>query len=186
MQYINGYILSISIKLSKGAPAIMQKLLKNRKSSGFTIIEVLIVLAIAGLIMVVVFLAVPALQRQGRNNALNTNANNIFTGVNNFVSNNNGTLPTGVALASNVVTITGPAGSNSETVRVDNGVASVLLQTSAASPATAAPGNVVIVTGTNAKCNTTASGLVSGGSTRGVAVAYSAESGNGNIVRCLN
>jgi prepilin-type N-terminal cleavage/methylation domain-containing protein len=36
--------------------------LKNNKK-GFTIIEVLIVLAIAGVIMVIVFLAVPALQR---------------------------------------------------------------------------------------------------------------------------
>ena len=41
----------------------MLKTLQKRKSEGFTIIEVLVVLAIAGLIMVVVFLAVPALQR---------------------------------------------------------------------------------------------------------------------------
>jgi prepilin-type N-terminal cleavage/methylation domain-containing protein len=35
--------------------------------NGFTIIEVLIVLAVAGLIMVIVFLAVPSLQRNSRN-----------------------------------------------------------------------------------------------------------------------
>lgn len=39
----------------------------NRASRGFTIIEVLIVLAIASLILLVVFLAVPALQRNSRN-----------------------------------------------------------------------------------------------------------------------
>ena len=39
----------------------------NKQKQGFTIIEVLIVLAIAGLIMLVVFLAVPALQRNSRN-----------------------------------------------------------------------------------------------------------------------
>ena len=50
----------------------------NQKSrqdgQGFTIIEVLIVLAIAGLIMVVVFLAVPALQRNSRNNSRKADA----------------------------------------------------------------------------------------------------------------
>lgn len=36
-------------------------------SSGFTIVEVLIVLAIAGLILLIIFIAVPALQRNSRN-----------------------------------------------------------------------------------------------------------------------
>jgi prepilin-type N-terminal cleavage/methylation domain-containing protein len=40
--------------------------LKHRRG-GFTIIEVMIVLAIAGLILLIVFLAVPALQRNSRN-----------------------------------------------------------------------------------------------------------------------
>ena len=40
---------------------------KDKKDQGFTIIEVLIVLAIAGLIILIVFLAVPALQRNSRN-----------------------------------------------------------------------------------------------------------------------
>lgn len=39
----------------------------HNKNSGFTIIEVLIVLAIAGLIMAIVFLAVPAITRAQRN-----------------------------------------------------------------------------------------------------------------------
>ena len=41
---------------------MLNKIKKDNK--GFTIIEVLIVLAIAGLIMLTVFLAVPSLQRQ--------------------------------------------------------------------------------------------------------------------------
>ncbi|MDQ3065292.1 MAG: prepilin-type N-terminal cleavage/methylation domain-containing protein, partial [bacterium] len=40
---------------------MLSRIKNNNK--GFTIIEVLIVLAIAGLIMLIVFLAVPALQR---------------------------------------------------------------------------------------------------------------------------
>ncbi|HSX44371.1 MAG TPA: prepilin-type N-terminal cleavage/methylation domain-containing protein [Patescibacteria group bacterium] len=70
---------------------MLQKL-KNR-DQGFTIIEVLIVLAIAGLILLIVFLAVPALQRNQRNTARRDEAGRIGTTVNNFVSNNQGKLP---------------------------------------------------------------------------------------------
>jgi prepilin-type N-terminal cleavage/methylation domain-containing protein len=60
--------------------------LKNNKK-GFTIIEVLIVLAIAGVIMVVVFLAVPALQRNSRNNEYKTEAGRILAATSEFISN---------------------------------------------------------------------------------------------------
>ncbi len=71
----------------------MLSLRKNNK--GFTIIEVLIVLAIAGLIMLIVFLAVPALQRNSRNTQIRNSAAAMLGGVNEYVSNNNGQLPTG-------------------------------------------------------------------------------------------
>lgn len=66
----------------------------KKRTEGFTIIEVLIVLAIAGLIMLIVFLAVPALQRNSRNTARRTEAGRFATAANEFVSNNNGTMPT--------------------------------------------------------------------------------------------
>lgn len=66
----------------------MKKLTKDEK--GFTIIEVLIVLAIAGLIMLIVFLAVPALQRNQRNNARNTEASRISALVTECLANRNG------------------------------------------------------------------------------------------------
>jgi prepilin-type N-terminal cleavage/methylation domain-containing protein len=47
----------------------MKQLYKQKREAGFTIIEVLIVLAIAALILLIVFLAVPALQRNARNNS---------------------------------------------------------------------------------------------------------------------
>lgn len=64
-----------------------------KRNEGFTIIEVLIVLAIAGLILLVVFLAVPALQRNARNTQRSTDAGNILSAVSEFVGNNNGVLP---------------------------------------------------------------------------------------------
>ena len=64
----------------------------KKKSEGFTIIEVLIVLAIAGLIMLIVFLAVPALQRNSRNNARNNDAAKVAAAVTECLSNRNGVV----------------------------------------------------------------------------------------------
>ena len=71
----------------------MQKQTIKSKQEGFTIIEVLIVLAIAALILLVVFLAVPGLQRSQANNAAKADASNISAGVTTYLSNNNGILP---------------------------------------------------------------------------------------------
>lgn len=62
----------------------------KKKSEGFTIIEVLIVLAIAGLIMLIVFLAVPALQRNQRNNARNSDASRVAAAITECLANRNG------------------------------------------------------------------------------------------------
>lgn len=61
--------------------------------TGFTIIEVLIVLAVAGLILLIVFLAVPALQRNARNTSRRHDAGTILAGINEYIDDNNGTLP---------------------------------------------------------------------------------------------
>ncbi|HUC95913.1 MAG TPA: prepilin-type N-terminal cleavage/methylation domain-containing protein [Candidatus Saccharimonadia bacterium] len=66
-------------------------LLKNK--DGFTIIEVLIVLAIAAVILLVVFLAVPGLQRSQRNTAAKTDATHIATAIVNFITQNNNVTP---------------------------------------------------------------------------------------------
>jgi type IV pilus assembly protein PilA len=62
----------------------------RKQTEGFTIIEVLIVLAIAGLIMLIVFLAVPALQRNSRNNARNNDASRIASAITECLANHNG------------------------------------------------------------------------------------------------
>lgn len=83
----------------------------QKENKGFTIIEVLIVLAIAGLILLIVFLAVPALQRNSRNTQAKNEAASILGAVNERVNNNNGTLPvstdnTEILAASNVKNVT--------------------------------------------------------------------------------
>lgn len=72
---------------------MLDRVKTREREGGFTIIEVLIVLAIAGLIMVVVFLAVPNLQRSQRNNSRKTDANNVLSAIGDYVSNNSGALP---------------------------------------------------------------------------------------------
>ena len=66
----------------------------KKENKGFTIIEVLIVLAIAGLIMLIVFLAVPALQRSSRNNGRNADASRVAAAISECISNNGGKIAT--------------------------------------------------------------------------------------------
>ena len=71
----------------------MQKQTIKSKQEGFTIIEVLIVLAIAALILLVVFLAVPGLQRSQRNNGRVNDASRISAAVTAYLGNNQNSLP---------------------------------------------------------------------------------------------
>jgi prepilin-type N-terminal cleavage/methylation domain-containing protein len=98
----------------------MQRLKDKQKAKGFTIIEVLIVLAIAGLILLVVFLAVPALQRNARNTQRNADISGMLAAVNEFVNNNNGLVPNSIATANGIATITNTAitGVNNVTAKV--------------------------------------------------------------------
>ena len=64
---------------------------KNKK--GFTIIEVVLVLAIAGLIFLMVFIALPALQRSQRNTQREDDFARVLTAVNSFQTNNSGKVP---------------------------------------------------------------------------------------------
>jgi prepilin-type N-terminal cleavage/methylation domain-containing protein len=72
------------------------KMLSKRNTlQGFTIIEVVLVLAIAGLIFLMVFIALPALQRNQRDTQRRQDYANLSSAVTGFTTNNNGKLPTG-------------------------------------------------------------------------------------------
>jgi prepilin-type N-terminal cleavage/methylation domain-containing protein len=70
----------------------MSNNLRN-KEKGFTIVEVMIVIAIAGLILLIVFLAVPALQRNSRNTQRKNDVSALIGAINEYSSNHNGSLP---------------------------------------------------------------------------------------------
>lgn len=77
---------------------------KQNTKGGFTIIEVVLVLAIAGLIFLIVFLAVPALQRSQRDTQRRNDASRALTALSNYKSNNRGTLPTTAAAQTSYAT----------------------------------------------------------------------------------
>ena len=63
-------------------------MLKNK--NGFTIIEVVLVLAIAGLIFLMVFVALPALQRSQRDTARKNDVGMVIDAIKRWQSNNKG------------------------------------------------------------------------------------------------
>jgi prepilin-type N-terminal cleavage/methylation domain-containing protein len=66
---------------------------QKNKEKGFTIIEVVLVLAIAGLIFLMVFIALPALQRNQRDTQRRNDLSRAQTAVTNYQTNNRNKLP---------------------------------------------------------------------------------------------
>ena len=81
----------------------------KKKEGGFTIVEVMIVLAIAGLILAIVFIAVPALQRNSRNTQRRSDLANLRAQFETWTSNNNGKLPSDTDV-NQMLSITGSTG----------------------------------------------------------------------------
>ena len=81
----------------------------SRKKTGFTIIEVALVLAIAGLIFLMVFVALPQLQRQQRDSRRRDDILSFLETVKKYQTNNRGALPDGTGNA-----IAGGSGTSSE------------------------------------------------------------------------
>jgi prepilin-type N-terminal cleavage/methylation domain-containing protein len=69
----------------------------QKKEKGFTIIEVVLVLAIAGLIFMMVFIALPALQRGQRDTQRKSDLSRLSSALQSYQSNNRGALPSGMA-----------------------------------------------------------------------------------------
>ena len=143
----------------------------RKENEGFTIIEVLIVLAIAGLIILIVFLAVPALQRNSRNTGRRNDVSTYLGAVNEFIANNNGRLPLTADLAtadSGVNALANTSSTMTEPTAVVTGVQS----------AAVALDTIQLVT--NAKCGTSGATIAATG--RAFAVRYSVESSTGSAI----
>lgn len=67
---------------------------------GFTLIELIIVLAIAGLIISLVFVAARAAQRNARDTTRRADTQKLATAIEQWAANNNGALPKGTDMPS--------------------------------------------------------------------------------------
>ncbi|HSW99820.1 MAG TPA: type II secretion system protein [Patescibacteria group bacterium] len=151
---------------------------KRDQEKGFTIIEVLIVLAIAGLILLIVFLAVPALQRNSRNTQRKDDVSRIGSALQEFVNNNNGAIPTATDNASIQALLGTLAYYTNANVTV-----------AGAATGTATNGTTVdtVVIYTNATCASMTGGqgaTSAGATTRQAAITYSTETGSGTAKLC--
>lgn len=154
--------------------------IRKRRAEGFTIIEVLIVLAIAGLILLVVFLAVPALQRNSRNTQRREDAGNILSAVSEYTANNNGNIPAAQANLGSGNTATLGTGSGVNTVPINLGYydASNVSVVAYSAGLTTTVDTITVVRGAMCNGNTVTN---TGASARSVAIIYTLES---NVVQC--
>ncbi len=153
--------------------------IKNRKSEGFTIIEVLIVLAIAGLILLIVFLAVPALQRNAHNTSIKNDVAGILGAMNEYSNNNNGILATNANYTAGQVKL-GPnatcTGATDNCATAKLGYITAVANPTATIPGTApAIGTVDILT--KAVCNNNTP-TATGATTRNFVAYYTLEGGS--------
>lgn len=67
--------------------------MKRHRDNGFTIIEVVLVLAIAGLIFIIVFVALPQLQKTRRDTQRKNDVGRVIGYVTQYAANNGGMVP---------------------------------------------------------------------------------------------
>ena len=83
-----------SRSLAQALPTKNKRWNSSSQKPAFTIIEVVLVLAIAGLIFLMVFIALPALQRNQRDTQRRNDIGRVLTALQSYQSNNRGSTPT--------------------------------------------------------------------------------------------
>ena len=136
----------------------------NKK--GFTIIEVVLVLAIAGLIFLMVFIALPALQRNQRDTSRKNDVTSVAAAVTSYTGNNRGGFPD-----------TGSLGDYVE--ETSENTTSVIVGPKGDDSISSADGVITVTQGTECGESTPASQALSSGTTRQFTVVTKLESGNG-------
>ena len=159
----------------------LQKFKTGKAKSGFTIIEVLIVLAIAGLILLIVFLAVPALQRNSRNTAIKNDVQNVVGGVAEYQSANNGAMPGKIEGTGTIEYMPTSGNANKTSINVQG---STLVKTAQAAPSedSLQVGEITVVIGQ--KCPSEGSANVV--SKRAVAAFFLIETSSKPVLQCTD
>lgn len=163
----------------------MLKKYKDKREEGFTIVEVLIVLAIAGLIILIVFLAVPALQRNSRNTQRRNDVQAALGSFQEYMNNNNGQLPSGATAIADgmanaqlgfydVTEFTGNLGQTSTVPTVTSDGADVIINNYSKCPDSVPAANTAAVT------------MGSNPTSRNVTAVFQVETQNGFQAQCLD
>lgn len=160
--------------------------LKNQK--GFTIIEVMIVLAVASLIMLIVFLAIPALQRSGQNTQRTSDATKIAGAINECLSNRNNittSCDTNAEIGLNAAGTANSGTSGTLDIGSVSRLKTVKIGTDAplpvGFPSDSATGYVYF----SYTCTTDGSNFASGGTQQFAVLFNSQSSSGGNVNRCV-
>lgn len=148
--------------------------LSKGNQKGFTIIEVVLVLAIAGLIFLVVFLALPALQRSQRDTQRRSDVGRVVSAVQTYKSNNNGSVPTIDASFLTTYLASGSSFNDPQSNSAYTATASSYSAT--ATPNSLATNTGVVYTLTNYKCSNGAAGTFAS-STGSISVFVKLETG---------
>lgn len=158
---------------------MLNKLKKtSANKDGFTIIEVMIVLAIAGLILLIVFLAVPALERSSRNTSRKTDVGRIGSAIQTIISNQNGSI-SGVTAAN----IRAEVGSNLSYYTPTNISVAAAAPTSTVNASTTT--TVVVYPGATCVSFGTGEGATNAGADPDqFAITYYDEAGSGSTPEC--
>ena len=91
---IHSSLSARSRTLAQALPTKNKRWNSSSQKPAFTIIEVVLVLAIAGLIFLMVFIALPALQRNQRDTQRKNDIGRFLTALQSYQSNNRGSIPT--------------------------------------------------------------------------------------------
>jgi prepilin-type N-terminal cleavage/methylation domain-containing protein len=156
----------------------MKNVYKQKKEQGFTIIEVMIVLAIAGLILAIIFLAVPGLRRNANNNSRRNDVTHFLGLMNEYAANNQGSIPTAFANGT---------GAAAGTMYLNNEKFSIMTMPPAAPAAvpgalpTPALDTLLIYTPATCSGNTP----ISGGGSRSYVGYFEVEGAGGNVAQCI-
>lgn len=158
----------------------------QKTAKGFTIIEVVLVIAIAGLIMLMVFIALPALQSGQRDSARKSDIGIVASAVGTATQNNRGVFPATVALKTQLEAASTAAGAKTTFKGLSNNTTDVAVIGNAltSAPTAAITTNVedgLIRVYRGYKCNTVAANgayTLSGGRISQFAVVTRLEGGS--------
>ncbi len=151
------------------------KIKKQAKTKGFTIIEVVLVLAIAGLIFMMVFIALPALQRSQRDTARKSEVSTVLAQITSYQSNNRGNSPS--ANDAFAKYLDGSYNPTDKKITLGSGTTVSNMAYVASTNITAATtDNIVFIMG--AKCSDTDNGQVVEGTARQAAALVKLENGD--------